>query len=42
MTEFEGIVPPIAQALTKRGYEALTPVQKAMLDPKLGDSDVLV
>jgi ATP-dependent RNA helicase DeaD len=42
MTELEGIVPPIAQALTKRGYETLTPVQKAMLDPKLGDSDVLV
>jgi ATP-dependent RNA helicase DeaD len=42
MTDFEGIVPPIAQALTKRGYEALTPVQKAMLDPKLGNSDVLV
>ena len=42
MTELEGIVPPIAQALTKRGYEALTPVQQAMLDPKLGNSDVLV
>lgn len=42
MTELEGLVPPIAQALAKRGYETLTPVQQAVLDPKLGNSDVLV
>ncbi|AYG58148.1 DEAD/DEAH box helicase [Rhizobium jaguaris] len=42
MTEFEGIVPAIAQALAKRGYEVLTPVQKAMLDPGLAGKDALV
>lgn len=42
MTEFEGIVPAIAQALAKRGYETLTPVQKAMLDPDLAGKDALV
>ncbi|MBB3608357.1 DEAD/DEAH box helicase [Rhizobium sp. BK602] len=42
MTEFEGIVPAIAQALAKRGYETLTPVQKAMLDPNLAGKDALV
>jgi ATP-dependent RNA helicase DeaD len=42
MTEFEGIVPAIAEALKKRGYEALTPVQKQMLDPKVDGADVLV
>ncbi len=42
MTEFEGIAPAIAQALAKRGYETLTPVQKAMLDPGLADKDALV
>ncbi|MGV1759464.1 DEAD/DEAH box helicase [Rhizobium sp. A22-96] len=42
MTEFEGIVPAIAQALAKRGYETLTPVQKAMLDPGLAGKDALV
>ncbi len=42
MTEFEGIAPAIAQALAKRGYETLTPVQKAMLDPDLAGKDALV
>ncbi len=43
MTEFEGIAPAIAQALEKRGYTALTPVQKAMLDGGLdGGADALV
>ncbi|MDL2401500.1 DEAD/DEAH box helicase [Rhizobium mayense] len=42
MTEFEGIVPAIAQALAKRGYDVLTPVQKAMLDPGLAGKDALV
>jgi ATP-dependent RNA helicase DeaD len=42
MTEFEGIVPAIAQALAKRGYETLTPVQKSMLDPDLAGKDALV
>jgi ATP-dependent RNA helicase DeaD len=42
MTEFEGIVPAIAEALAKRGYSTLTPVQKAMLDPTLDSADALV
>ncbi|TCL73682.1 DEAD/DEAH box helicase [Rhizobium sp. BK251] len=42
MTEFEGIVPAIAEALTRRGYSELTPVQKAVVDPALGNADALV
>ncbi|MDI7864796.1 DEAD/DEAH box helicase [Rhizobiaceae bacterium n13] len=42
MIEFEGIVPAMAKALDKRGYEELTPVQKAVIDPKLADADALV
>ena len=32
----------LADALSKRGYETLTPVQTACMDPKLGESDLLV
>lgn len=42
MSEFEGILPALAAALTKRGYESLTPVQKAVTGPELGDGDALV
>ncbi|WEZ82998.1 DEAD/DEAH box helicase [Rhizobium sp. 32-5/1] len=42
MTDFEGIVPAIAQALTKRGYSELTPVQKAVIAPELDGADALV
>ncbi|WP_377295916.1 DEAD/DEAH box helicase [Rhizobium sp. SGZ-381] len=42
MSELNGAVPAIAKALTKRGYETLTPVQQAMLDPALVTSDALV
>ena len=42
MTEFEGVVPALGQALTKRGYSELTPVQTAMLAPELKDADALV
>lgn len=42
MTEFEGAVPALAQALTKRGYDTLTPVQQAILAPELKSSDILV
>ena len=42
MTEFEGIVPAIAEALRKRGYESLTPVQQSVLDPNLAGADALV
>ncbi|MEX0298639.1 MAG: DEAD/DEAH box helicase, partial [Kordiimonas sp.] len=42
MTEFDGVVPALGQALTKRGYSALTPVQKEMLAPELAGADALV
>ncbi|HVK90524.1 MAG TPA: DEAD/DEAH box helicase, partial [Mycoplana sp.] len=42
MTEYEGLVPAMASALAKRGYTTLTPVQKAVSDPKLEGADVLV
>ncbi|WP_331373098.1 DEAD/DEAH box helicase [Sinorhizobium chiapasense] len=42
MTDFEGIAPAIAEALARRGYNELTPVQKAMLDPALDGADALV
>lgn len=42
MTEFEGIVPAIAEAMLKRGYTGLTPVQQSVLDPELGTRDALV
>lgn len=42
MTEFEGVGAALGQALTKRGYSELTPVQKAVLEPQLRDADVLV
>lgn len=38
----DGIAPALAEALEKRGYSELTPVQKAVLDPELGQSDALV
>ena len=42
MTEFEGVVPALGQALSNRGYDVLTPVQEAVLDPDLQDADLLV
>ncbi|MDF1750911.1 MAG: DEAD/DEAH box helicase [Alphaproteobacteria bacterium] len=42
MIEFDGVVPVLAQALTKRGYETLTPVQNAVLAPSLRRADALV
>ena len=42
MTEFEGVVATLAQALNKRGYSELTPVQQAVLAPELRDADTLV
>lgn len=42
MTEFEGVISTLAQALNKRGYTALTPVQKAILAPELKNADTLV
>ena len=42
MTEFEGVVPTLGQALSKREYTVLTSVQHAVLAPELKDSDLLV
>lgn len=42
MTQFEGVVATLNQALVKRGYETLTPVQKEVLAPELKDVDALV
>ncbi len=42
MIDINGAVPAIAKALEKRGYETLTPVQQAMLDPALATADALV
>ena len=42
MTEFQGVVPALAEALEKKGYTALTPVQEAMLAPDLAEADALV
>ncbi len=42
MTQFADVFPPLAQALTDRGYSELTPVQQAMLAPELDGADALV
>ena len=42
MEEIEGIGPALGQALNKRGFTELTPVQKAVLAPELKDADLLV
>ena len=42
MDEFEGVVPALGLALSKRGFDCLTPVQKAVLAPELEGADILV
>ncbi|MDA1058670.1 MAG: DEAD/DEAH box helicase [Proteobacteria bacterium] len=42
MTEFQGVVPALAQALSERGYTVLTPVQEAVLAPEVAAADLLV
>ena len=42
MSEFEGVHPALASALAGRGYEILTPVQKAVIASDLGQADALV
>ena len=42
MTGFDTIVPALAEALEKRAYSVLTPVQEAVLAAELKDSDLLV
>ncbi|GHD16963.1 DEAD/DEAH box helicase [Tianweitania populi] len=42
MTDFPGVLAPLAQALTERGYSALTPVQDAVLALEPAGADALV
>ncbi|MEY8119402.1 DEAD/DEAH box helicase [Falsihalocynthiibacter sp. BN13B15] len=42
VTQFEGILPPLSDALVKKGYTELTPVQLDVSDPALAESDLLV
>ncbi|MEO0635255.1 MAG: DEAD/DEAH box helicase [Pseudomonadota bacterium] len=42
MNDFDGVARPLAQALAVRGYETATPVQKAVTEPSLASSDLLV
>lgn len=42
MTKFPGVVPALAHALIERGYSDLTPVQEAVMAPKLVEADILV
>jgi len=42
MTDFEGVAPPLQQALTQRGYTELTPVQTAILALENKNADALV
>ncbi len=42
MTEFDDVVPALRDALQKREYLTLTPVQSAVLSSKIGDADALV
>ena len=42
MTEFDGVVPALGQALSQRGYTVLTPIQQAILAPELRHADLLV
>ena len=42
VTEVSDLMTPLARALTRKGYETLTPVQEAMADPDLVGKDALV
>jgi len=42
MSAFDQVVPVLARALTARGFEALTPVQDAMLTPEAQSRDLIV
>lgn len=42
MTDFEGVSQALNNALNKREYTELTPVQNSMLNPELANSDLLV
>jgi ATP-dependent RNA helicase DeaD len=38
----QNVVPALARAISKRGYETLTPVQEAVLAPHLQVADLIV
>ncbi|MBT5191003.1 MAG: DEAD/DEAH box helicase [Rhodospirillaceae bacterium] len=42
MANFEGVVPALGQALQQHGFDVLTPVQEAVLEPELSSGDLLV
>ena len=42
MNEIDGVVHPLREAMTARGYQALTPVQEAVLAPDTLHRDLLV
>lgn len=42
MSLFKGVVPALADALAHRGYQTMTPVQLAVLDPNISHADLLV
>lgn len=42
MSNFEGVVSALQTALSKRGYDKLTPVQEAVIAPELINADALV
>ncbi|MEM1038690.1 MAG: DEAD/DEAH box helicase [Pseudomonadota bacterium] len=42
MTAFDRVAPSLAQALSDHGYETLTPVQLAVLEPETQGEDLLV
>lgn len=42
MTEVSDLITPLSRALTRKGYETLTPVQEAMANPDLLGKDALV
>lgn len=42
LAHFDGVVPPLAEALARKNYETLTPVQQSVLDPELANADLLV
>ncbi|HFB2048880.1 MAG: DEAD/DEAH box helicase [Hyphomicrobiaceae bacterium] len=42
MNEFDGVIPTLRDAMISRDYNSMTPVQKAVLVPELGNRDLLV
>ena len=42
MSELEGVVPALRDAIAARSYDELTPVQKAVLEPDINVGDMLV